>query len=328
MNTPSPAPILQILSGHMAAKYLYVASELGLFEALGNDTSTLDALSEKIKVPARTLRIVLDALVAVGFLIRQEDHYQNTPVTATFLSGQPQADFRPILRLWDKVVYSQWATLEEAIRTNKRTYGLPEFSEQEHAIFDTGVSTLTAPSAKALANQYDFSRHQSVLDLAGGMGFFLMAVMERYPAVKGTLFELPLTARAAHKQIASSPFSQRVTVVEGDILLDDLPCVHDAVVLANIIHLFSPETNQLLLNRIRKAVNVGARLLVVDFWTNVTHTEPVFAALMAAEFQIFSGEGDVYSVEEMSGWLATNQWRLLEHQPLAGAASLIIAEAV
>lgn len=312
----------------MTAKYLYVASEMGLFEALANGTDTLDGLSEKTKVPPRTLRIVLDALVAVGFLIRQEDHYQNTPITATFLSGQPQADFRPILRLWDKVVYPQWATLEEAIRTNKRTYGLPEFSDQEHAVFNIGVSTLTAPSAKALANQYDFSRHQSVLDLAGGMGFFLMAVTEHYPAVKGTLFELPLTAQTARKQMAASPFAQSVTVMEGDILLDDIPGGHDAVILANIIHLFSPETNHLLLNRIRKAVSVGARLLVVDFWTNVTHTEPVFAALMAAEFQIFSGEGDVYSVEEMNGWLAANQWRLLEHQPLAGAASLIVAEAV
>ena len=328
MNTISPAPILQMLSAHMIAKYLCVASEIGVFEALNNDTDTLGGLSEKIKVPPRTLRIVVDALVAAGFLTCQEDHYQNTPVTATFLGGQLQTDFRPILRLWDKVVYPQWATLEEAVRTNKRTYGLPEFSEQEHAFFNLGVSALTAPSAKALANQYDFSNHQSVMDLAGGMGFFLMAVMEQYPAVKGTLFELPLTAQAAHKQIAAFPFSQNVTVVEGDIFIDDIPSGHDAVVLANIIHLFSPETNNVLLNRIRKAVGVGARLLVVDFWTNVTHTEPVFAALLAGEFQIFSGEGDVYSVEEMNNWLAANGWRLLEHQPLAGAASLIVAEAV
>lgn len=155
-----------------------------------------------------------------------------------------------------------------------------------------------------------------------------MAVMERYPAVKGTLFELPLTARTAQEQIASSPFSQSVTVVEGDVLLDDIPYGHDAVILANIIHLFSPETNNLLLNRIRKAVSVGARLLVVDFWTDVTHTEPVFAALMADEFQIFTGEGDVCSVEEINDWLAMNQWSLVAHQPLAGAASLVIAEAI
>jgi O-methyltransferase involved in polyketide biosynthesis len=116
--------------------------------------------------------------------------------------------------------------------------------------------------------------------------------------------------------------------MEGDAAADPIPAGHDAVILANIIHLFSPDTNARLLARIRTAVATGARLLIVDFWTNDSHTEPVFAALMAAEFQIYSGEGDVYSIAEVEGWLTSNGWRLLEHQPLAGPASLVIAEAV
>ena len=160
MQPVAPDPIVQAISGYMTAKYLFVASELGLFEALAGNTETLGSLSEKINIPARTLRMVLDALTATGFLQRQGDAYQNTPVTATYLSGRPGIDLRPRLRLWDKVMYAQWATLEEAIRTGKRTYGLPEFNEQEHEAFNTGVSHLTAPSAQALARQYDFGQHQ------------------------------------------------------------------------------------------------------------------------------------------------------------------------
>lgn len=155
----------------MTAKYLYVANELGVFEVLADNGETLSGLSEKMKVPERTLRIVLDALVATGFLFFREGYYENTPVTATYLSGR-SPDFRPILRLWNKVVYPQLATMEEAISTNKRTYGLNEFSEQEHEIFNTGVATLTAPTARALAGAYEYERHLSVLDVAGGLGFF------------------------------------------------------------------------------------------------------------------------------------------------------------
>jgi hypothetical protein len=68
------------------------------------------------------------------------------------------------------------------------------------------------------------------------------------------------------------------------------------------------------------------KCLLVDFWTDATHAQPTFAALMAGEFQIFTGEGDVYSEEEVQEWLQQTGWRLLERKPLAGPASLIVAE--
>lgn len=152
--------------------------------------------------------------------------------------------------------------------------------------------------------------------------------MEQHPQIEGTLFELPLTAIAAQKRLTATGAAKRITILEGDVLRDKIPTGHDAVILANIIHLFSPQSNSLLLRRIREAVTEGARLLLVDFWTNATHTEPVFAALMAVDFHIFTGEGDVYSIEDMSDLLAANHWSILKRQPLTGAASLIVAEAI
>ncbi len=92
------------------------------------------------------------------------------------------------------------------------------------------------------------------------------------------------------------------------------------------MHLFSPENNQALLRSARDSVAEGARLLLADFWTDDTHTEPHFAALMAGEFLLSTGEGDVYSETELCDWLADTRWRMLEHKPLAGPQSLIVAE--
>jgi cyclopropane fatty-acyl-phospholipid synthase-like methyltransferase len=226
------------------------------------------------------------------------------------------------------VVYPQWATLEESIREDKRTYGLPEFSKQEHQAFNLGIATLTVPSAKALAKQYDFSQHERVLDLAGGMGLFLTMAIQQHQEIEGTLFELPKTAQLAQKRLVNTPLANKITIIEGDLFKDDIPTGYDAVILANIVHVFSPDTNLVLLNRIRQAVAKGTKLLLVDFWTDATHTQPKFAALMAAEFQIFSGEGDVYSTEEVGNWLGMTNWRVLKDEHLAGATSVIVAEAV
>jgi hypothetical protein len=107
-----------------------------------------------------------------------------------------------------------------------------------------------------------------------------------------------------------------------------IPRGHDAVIVANVIHLFSPERNLQRLQRIREPASDGSRLLLVDLWTDPTHTEPLFAALMAGAFLLRSGEGDVYSEQEINSWLRATGWRPLERKPLAGPASLIIAEAV
>ncbi len=167
-----------------------------------------------------------------------------------------------------------------------------------------------------------------MLDLGGGTGSFLMAVLSQHSSVTGTLFELPGAADFVRQRLVGSPFAGRIRVDEGDFFKTSIPVGHEAVIVANIIHLFSPERNLELLQRIRKSASDGSRLLLVDLWTDPTHTEPLFAALMAGAFLLRSGEGDVYSEEEVRGWLQATGWRLLERKPLAGPASLVVAEAV
>jgi len=128
--------------------------------------------------------------------------------------------------------------------------------------------------------------------------------------------------------LADDPLAAAAQVVEGDFFRDGLPKGYDAVLVANVMHLFSPAHNKDLLRRIRASVADGARLLLADFWTDAGHTEPAFAALMAGEFLVVTGEGDVYSAQEVKDWLDETGWRVVDRRPLAGPMSLIVAEAV
>jgi cyclopropane fatty-acyl-phospholipid synthase-like methyltransferase len=165
-----------------------------------------------------------------------------------------------------------------------------------------------------------------VLDLGGGTGSFLVAVLSEHGGLEGTLFELPAAAAIMRERLVGSPLADRIQVVEGDFFKAPIPGGHDAVIVANVIHLFSPERNLELLRRIREFVPDGSRLLLVDLWTDPSHTQPLFAALMAGAFLLRTGEGDVYSEEEIRGWLQATGWRPVERRPLAGPASLVLAE--
>jgi len=326
MTDVTPDSIFQVASGFMASKHLFVANEVGLFQHLAEGQCTLEDLSARTGIPQRRIRILADAMVALGFVDRYGDSYRNGPVAATFLSGLTPADLRPLLRFWNQISYPAWTQQETSIRTGEGSFG--HRSEELDKIFSEGVEAITAGTAEALATTYNFGQHHRILDLGGGTGSFLLAVLRHHAGLKTTLFEMPAAAALARTRIVNTPLEHLVQIVEGDFFTDPLPEGHDAIILANVIHLFSPEHNLALLQRIRERVPDGARLLLVDFWTDPTHTKPTFAALLAGEFQIVTGEGAAYSEEDLRGWLQESGWQAMERLPLAGPASLITARTV
>lgn len=325
----TPDPIMKIAMGFMAAKHHFIASEIGLFEMLASGPATLDELAGKSGLPRRTLAISANAMASLGLIERQDDRYGNGAAAAAFLSGGSGApDLRPMLRFWDRISYPGWLRLGDAVRSGQGQAHFGRFSDEEQQIFSAGVEAFSAPAAAALAASYDFSRHRRVLDVAGGTGSFLVAALRRHAGLKGTLFELPGACAVARQRLASEPEGIRIDIVEGDLFKDKLPGGHDAVIVANTVHVLSAAHNVELFGKVRACVEPGARLLLADLWTDPTHTQPLAAALMSGEFLIIAGEGQAYGEDEADRWLQQTGWRQLERRALAGPASLIIAEAL
>ncbi len=134
MANVTPEPILQVANGFMAAKHLFVANEVGIFEKLAEGPASRDELASRTGVPSRTIRILADAMVALGLVERQGNRYQNSPVAATFLSGYSPADLRAVLRYWNRLAYPRWMKLEEAVRTDQGVFGELEYTEDEQQI--------------------------------------------------------------------------------------------------------------------------------------------------------------------------------------------------
>jgi len=125
----TPEPIFQVASGFMAAKHLFVANELGVLTHLAAGPATLDDLAQRVGIPRRTRCILVDAMVALGFVERQGERYQNGPVAATFLSGRTPRDLWPFLRLWDHFSYPKWTTLAAVCRTDDMAFEEVDFTE-------------------------------------------------------------------------------------------------------------------------------------------------------------------------------------------------------
>jgi SAM-dependent methyltransferase len=328
MGEITPDPIMRIAMGFMAAKHLFVASEIGLFTGLAQGPATLDELAATCGIPRRTAGISADAMVSLGLLGRDGERYRNGETAAAFLAGRPGPDLRPLLRFWDRISYPGWLALEEAVRTGAGQSKFGQFGAEEQQIFSAGVEAFTAATAAALAANYDFSRHRRLLDIGGGTGSFLLAILRRHAALRGTLFELPGACAVARQRLSGAPEGSRIDVIEGNLVGDPLPPGHDVLLIANTVHVLSAAHNLDMLRKLRGAAAPGTHLLLVDLWLDASHTQPLAAALMSGEFLIISGEGQAYGEEDAEGWLRETGWRKIERRPLGGPNSVIVAEAV
>jgi SAM-dependent methyltransferase len=324
----TPDQIFQLAQGFMASKHLFAASELGLFEALGEGPVDLAGLAARTGLTPRTARISADAMVALGLVERHADRYANTSVAAAFLAGRTPADMRPLLKFWDRLSYPAWADLAGALGRGQPKHQVFDIDDNLVPIMSAGIEAATAAACHALPDAAGLPSGSRVLDIGGGTGSWAIALAAADPDLTATVFERPDVAAVAERRLRTSGFSDRIAVLAGDLLSGDLPRGYDTVLLANVVHYFTADTNQSILHKIRAATDRGARLLIADFWTDAAHTQPVPAALMAGEFAIHINDGDVYSVEEGSAWLTAGGWNVTGHRPLAGPISLLTAEAV
>jgi SAM-dependent methyltransferase len=322
---PPPDRIMLVAHGYMAAKIVFLAVEVGLFAVVGTGRATLEEIAEGCHLPVRTTRMLADALVMFRLLEYEDGRYRNAADAEEFLTGRGSLDIRPVLQYFDKISYPTWVDAETAVRTGQAVRR--ELGPDETAAFEKAVAVVTLPGAASLATEYDFRPHRRVLDVGGGTGTFLAAVLARHEHLSWTLLDLPPVAELARADPAIGDFGDRVEVIAADAFTDPLPEGYDAILVAHFLHLFPPDRNIELLGRLRGAATEDGRVLLVDWWSAsdpvMPHPNTVFGAW---EFLLIGG-GDAYCPDEVEQWLSETGWRTVEHLPLVAPMSLLVAEA-
>lgn len=318
---PTPVRIIELSAGYMVAKTLFAAVEFGLFDAAGVDGATPAELAERCGIPERSARALGDLLADAGLLVRDGGRFRNAPDTEAFLSGRGPADLRPLMRYWDQVSYPAWVRATEAFRTRQGVRGA--LTEEQTAVYEAAVASITAETAADLAREYDFGGHRRILDVGGGVGTFVAPLLSRYDNLTATVLELPEVAAEVAARVAGGPLAGRLDAVGADFFADPLPTGYDAILVANVVHLFPPDRIVALLGRLREVAEPGTRLLLVDWWRTDVAPHPS-ARFGAGEFLVISG-GDLYQVDEVARWLGETGWRFERLQPLPPPSGVIVA---
>jgi hypothetical protein len=167
--------------------------------------------------------------------------------------------------------YQSWGKLLYAVETGnegfRERYGVPFFQymtdhPERHGIYDTAMMVHGIAETEPMLDAYDFSGFRSVVDVGGGQGRMLAAILDRYPGLEGILFDLPAVVDRSRSIIAGLGLSDRCQLTGGDFFAS-VPRA-DAFVLRHIIHDWEDDEAVAILRRCREAMNPGGRVLVVE----------------------------------------------------------------
>jgi acetylserotonin O-methyltransferase len=271
VTLPDPSPVIDLIEAFRRSKTMVTAVSLGVFDRL---PATAPDLAAVLSVNARALATLLDGCAALGLLHKHEGVYSNAPVADAYLRSDSPRTLRGYVRYSDEALYPMWAHLDDAVREGtprwSQTFGLdgPIFSaffrtEQAMREFTLGMHGFGVMTSPAVVGAFDLSRFRNLVDLGGATGHLAIAACERYPEMRGIVFDLAPVVPAAREQIALSPARDRLSAVVGDFFQDDLPDA-DLFALGQILHDWSEAKIGLLLRRIFDRLPPGGGLLIAE----------------------------------------------------------------
>ena len=310
---------------------LTAAAQLGLADLLADGPQPVGALAEATATHAPSLHRFLRALAALGVFTDEGDgRYGLAPLGACLRREAPRSLRATALWAGSARRVASWAELAYSVQTGRpafeRVYGMDVWQyldahPEAAATFNQHLAAVRPERHAAVVAAYDFSAVRTLVDVGGGFGQLLAAVLGAYPDLRGVLFDLPSAVGHAPETLAAAGVADRCELVGGDMFTAALPR-GDAYVLSNVLHDWGDEQSDALLRNCRRALAGGARLLLVEQVVTPGDT-PVSTLLNDVNMLVNMPGGRQRTEAEFGAMLSRAGFRLTRTIPTASDASIL-----
>jgi hypothetical protein len=262
-----------MITQYFTSRALYAVAALDVAGVLSAGGKTIEELGQAVGAHAPSLYRVLRVLAASQVFRENEDHrFMNTALSELLRSDVPGSLRDLVLLFGDETSWRSWEGILHAVRSGEapfeHIYGETFFDFlQSHAdtaaMFDRAMASASSTTNAAVAEAYDFSGLASVLDVAGGTGSALCAILKSTPQLRGIVFDLPHVALRARAFIAAQGLTQRCEFSAGSFF-EAVPPGADAYFMKHVLHDWGDAECAAILGNCRKAMSRDARLLICE----------------------------------------------------------------
>jgi hypothetical protein len=252
---------------------LYAAAKLGLADLLKDAPWNADDLAKLSGTHALSLYRVLRALASVGVFSQAADGlFSSTPLSSTLETDAPASLRGFVVSELGEDHYLAWAELLHSVRTGevafKHLFGVNvwEYRAQhpeDARIFDDAMASFTAASNDAILSGYDFSPFSTIVDVGGGDGGLIAAILKANPAAQGVVFDVPHALIHAQQRLEAAGLTNRCRAIAGDFF-ESVPGGGDAYLVKCIIHDWDDERAVTILTNCRRVMEQDAKLVLIE----------------------------------------------------------------
>jgi hypothetical protein len=340
VNAPvAPAFALRrITDGLRAAQALYVAAELKVADYLAAGPMSGQELAAAAGADAGALHRVMRALCALGVFVESaEGQFSLNDMSQALRSDVPGSFRGGVLFTAGNVRWRCWSDLLGTVRAGgdsaERTLGLSLFdfyaaNPRESEIHDQAMRGISAGQLRAILNAMDFSQAGRLVDVGGGTGELLAAILAATPGLRGVLFDLPHVVAHATQVFKDRGVGERADCVGGSFF-DTTPPSGDTYILKTVIHDWDDARATAILRNCRKGISAAGKLLLIERELpepgQANSPEPFMLDL---EMLVMTPGGRERTRAEFAALLRTCGFEFLSTTPTASTVSIIEARPV
>ncbi|XP_064133950.1 probable bifunctional dTTP/UTP pyrophosphatase/methyltransferase protein isoform X1 [Loxodonta africana] len=276
-SPPFPTELLDLIKGFRRSKVLFTACKLKVFDTLKNGAVlTAEDVASKINASVCGTEQLLDACAALGLLERTERGYGNTELASLYLVSEGEHSLHGFVTHYNDHIWDLFTHLESAVQegTNQfhrvsRRRADDSFkdsfypSKEAQLQFTRAMHDLTKLGAHAVATAFDLSGFTSACDLGGCTGALAHRLVQEYPHLKVTVFDLPEIIELAPSFQPVGQQAARISFMPGDFFKDRLPEA-ELYILSGIIHDWPDDKVHQLLSKVSECCKPGGGLLVAE----------------------------------------------------------------
>ncbi|MGW0520092.1 methyltransferase [Crossiella sp. NPDC003009] len=328
---PSAMQIIHLGTAFCDAKAVLAGTELGLFTVLAEGPATDEQVRTRLGLHGRGVRDWLNVLVSLGLLNRAGAGYGNSPAAEQYLVRGKPTYVGGFLERANHKLYPAWGRFTEALRSgqpqvagrNGDIFGHMSKQPAELGKFLAMMDAVNGLVGPCLAEAFDWSGARSVVDVGGARGNLLATVLKSHAHLSGTVFDLPQVQPAFDEHMSLLGMDDRISFHAGDFFTDELPPA-DVLIFGHVLHDWSPQQRQLLLEKAFRAMRPGGAVLIYDAMLDEELTHRV-NLLISLDMLLITHGGSEYTVEECEGWLTAAGFTDVTAAPLGETETLVVA---
>jgi hypothetical protein len=303
INEWNPARLVGVSGSYWQAFALHAGIKLEVFTRIGDEEISAEEVAGRLECEVRSTTMLLNALAAMGLLVKKQDQYANTYATSSYLV-KDSPNYTGHLLMHHHHLVKSWSRLDQAVKSGRPVGKRSSYSKEERESFLMGMFNLAMGIAPHLAEQVDLCGRSHLLDLGGGPGTYAIHFCLANPDLEATVYDLPTTRPFAERTIAQFGLSNRVEFVAGNYAENKIEGAYDVAWLSQILHGEGPEACQMIIDKAVSAMKGGGLLLVHEFILNNTCDGPLFPALFSLNMLVNTEAGQSYTEDQIKGMLA------------------------